>query len=96
MNAVSVRPLFKLGKLMATPGALALLKQVNATPIEFLLRHQSGDWGTVCGDDARANTIAVATGARLLSSYELTGLGRIWVITEADRSATTILLPSEY
>jgi len=47
MNAVSVRPLFKLGKLMATPGALALLKQVNATPIEFLLRHQSGDWGTV-------------------------------------------------
>ena len=87
-------PQFPLGKTVATPGALDLL--TNEELYTLLHRHSSGDWGDMCQDDKDLNDHALAMGeGRLFSSY-VTGKGRIWVITEADRSITTVLLPSEY
>lgn len=80
-----------LGGLYATPGALALGIDLGA----LLGRHAAGDWGDVDADDRATNRRALLTGARLLSAYQ-TPAGRVWIITEADRSATTVLLPSEY
>jgi len=90
------KPEFSLGRLVATPGALAAIEQSGQTPDDFLHRHAAGDWGEVPTEDARANEDALATGARLLSSYRTSRGTRIWIITEADRSATTLLLPEEY
>jgi hypothetical protein len=88
--------LFKLGRIMATPRAIEALAVAGQIPDAFLLRHQTGDWGELSQDDKAANDLAVTAGARILSAY-LTILGeRIWIITEADRSLTTILLPGEY
>jgi hypothetical protein len=84
-----------LGKVVATPGALKLLMEARAHPFEYLARHATGDWGELCAFDRRQNEIALREGLRVLSSYETTA-GRIWIITEADRSVTTILLPGEY
>lgn len=93
-------PLFELGRVVATPGALALLAEHGVEPLALLQRHVSGDWGTVSEADARANDEAVHGGTRLLSSYPLMGNPAgdkiIWLITEADRSSTTLLKPSEY
>lgn len=89
-------PLFELGRVVATPGALALLARHGVEPLALLQRHVSGDWGTVSDADARANDVAVHGGTRLLSSYEVADDAVIWLITEADRSATTLLRPSEY
>jgi hypothetical protein len=90
-------PRFALGLLVATPGALALAREHGVDVLALLRRHRSCDWGAVCDDDALANDLALdpACPARLLSAYDTAG-GRLWVITEADRSATTVLLPSEY
>jgi hypothetical protein len=87
---------FSLGRLLSTPGALAALEEAGQNPLEFIQRHQSGDWGTVCPDDAAENELSVAEGYRILSAYTLKTGAKIWIITEADRSATTILLPDEY
>nr|WP_061304236.1 hypothetical protein [Achromobacter piechaudii] len=84
-----------LGQVVATPGALNLLHRANLNPFQMLLRHQSGDWGDVQPEDALANEAAAIHGNRVISSYEVAG-GRLWIITEADRSATTLLLPEEY
>ena len=74
----------------------SLLAEAHAVDLlPLLIRHRSGDWGDVCADDARANREALDTGLRILSAYD-TAAGRLWIITEADRSATTVLLPSEY
>ena len=90
-------PLFSLGRLVATPAALALLAGAVKSPAELLARHQSGDWGDVPPDDARENELSVLQGFRILSSYQLgEGGERVWIITEADRSPTCILLPEEY
>ncbi len=87
---------FPLGRLLATPGALQALAEAGQTPEEFLARHQAGDWGEVCAEDKALNDRALQEGSRLLGAYR-TRMGRkIWVITEADRSATTLLLPEEY
>ncbi len=89
-------PLFPLGRLVATPGALALIKHAGEGLLPVLLeRHRSGDWGDVPPEDARENEFSVRHGFRVLSSYRVAG-ERLWVITEADRSATMLLLPSEY
>lgn len=88
-------PRFALGLLVATPGALALAREHGVDVLALLQRHRSGDWGQVGKNDALANDLALDLGARLLSAYDTPG-GRLWVITEADRSATTVLLPSEY
>lgn len=88
--------LFPMGQLAATPGALKVLEKHGITPLRLLARHAIGDWGDIGLDDAKANADALRFGARLLSSYRLTEGVRIWVISEADRSVTTVLLPSEY
>ena len=89
-------PLFRLGTLVATPGALALLKEFALAPIDFLIRHRQGDWGDLDEDDIKANRAALHYGSRLLSSYDLGAGHKLWIITEADRSSTTLLLPEEY
>lgn len=91
------RPLkFPLGQVVATPGALKVLEDAKQSPAEFLARHRSGDWGDVSAGDGRANDLAVKGGERLLSSYKTRGGVTIWVITEADRASTCVLLPEEY
>ena len=87
---------FELGWLVATPGALAALEAANQQVIEFIQRHLSGDWGEVSAEDARENEFSVINGFRILSAYKLRSGVKIWIITEADTSATTILLPEEY
>lgn len=87
-------PLFEVGKLVATPGALAALTPKE--PLTFLSRHVLGDWGDVPPEDAAENEFGVRHGFRVVSSYETAGGTRVWVITEADRSSTCILLPEEY
>lgn len=86
---------FLLGNVVATPGALALLAQHSQTAAIFLDRHVSGDWGDISREDRLANDEALLYGERLLSAYVL-GQDRLWVITEADRSSTCVLLPHEY
>ena len=87
--------LLSLGRVVATPGALALLTSTATNPAELLKRHVSGDWGEVPPEDARENERGLSHGWRVLSSYPV-GEGRVWIITEADRSVTTILLPEDY
>jgi hypothetical protein len=84
-----------LGKVVATPGALNLLMGAGEDAFDYLARHSTGDWGELCEYDCRQNKVALRTGERVLSSYPVGG-GRIWIVTEADRSVTTILLPGEY
>ena len=84
-----------LGRVLATPGALEVLGKDPGQPFDYLARHATGDWGDLCAFDRRQNGVALREGNRVLSSYE-TPAGRLWIITEADRSATTILLPEEY
>jgi hypothetical protein len=74
---------------------LDLLEDAREHPLDLLARHASGDWGELCAFDRRQNEIALSDGYRILSSYNV-ATGRIWIITEADRSITTILLPEEY
>ena len=86
---------FPLGRVLATPGALALAEEHGLDLPALIARHQLGDWGDVPHADALANDIALDLGTRLFSAYA-TPAGRLWIITEADRSATTVLLPDEY
>ena len=88
--------LFALGQVVATPGALTALQKAEQEPREFLDRHINGDWGTVSEDDKRENEYSVQHGFRILSAYTTSAGDRIWVVTEADRSATIISLPDEY
>jgi hypothetical protein len=86
---------FELGRLLATPGVLKAAGGEDLRP--YLSRHARGDWGTASAADGRANDRGLKEGTRLLSAYMLRdGTTKIWIITEADRSATTILLPDEY
>lgn len=89
-------PLLPLGQVLTTPGALALLRSLQLTPLRFVLRHMAGDWGDVCEEDRQTNAEALVHGARVMSVYELGPTQRLWIITEADRSSTTLLLPEEY
>lgn len=88
--------LFPLGQTLITPGAQDAIREVGQLPLEFLIRHQSGDWGDLCQEDKRENEFSITNGFRILSKYHTTEGEALYVITEADRSATTILLPSEY
>lgn len=89
-------PRFRLGQIVATAGALNALLMAGQTPGIFLRRHVTGDWGEVDAEDQRSNEYSLARGFRLVSAYRLSDDTLIWVITEADRSSTCILLPSEY
>jgi hypothetical protein len=84
-----------LGRIVATPGALELLSEAGEDLRLLLARHASGDWGELDEDDRKENERSLKHGWRILSSYPVGGK-IIWVITEADRSVTTILLPEEY
>ena len=84
-----------LGRVVTTPGALKLLSEAREHPFDLLARHATGDWGDLCAFDRRQNEIALRDGYRVFSSYKVPA-GRVWIITEADRSITTILLPEEY
>jgi hypothetical protein len=88
-------PLFPLGQIVATPGELNALVKAGQDPGELLERHQSGDWGDVPREDARENGRSVRHGWRILSSYPI-GSSRVWILTEADRSSTCLLLPEGY
>ena len=90
------RPKFNLGKLVATPGAIEALADAKQSPMEFVARHIKGDWGDVCDEDRQANEDALRHGERLLSVYRTSKGVKIWIITEADRSSTCVLLPEEY
>lgn len=107
---INGQPLFSLGSLYATPGALALLKRHGVSPSVLLARHQCGDFGHVGVDSVQENREAIEHGFRVLSAYRLlddttlermTGAERrrsdhVWCITEADRSVTTLLMPEDY
>jgi len=95
-SAQTTAPRFPLGRLYATPGALEALSEAGQEASEFLHRHQHGDWGNLGDEDKQENEFSVDKRLRIFSAY-LTAKGeRLWVITEADRSVTTLLLPSEY
>jgi len=85
---------FTLGALVATPNALAQVP--NEEIFLALSRHARGDWGTLDHEDMEANDQALKRGGRLLSSYQSSGNVKFWIITEADRSVTTVLLPEDY
>lgn len=87
---------FPLGQIVATPGALEALNEAGQGVLEFLIRHATGDWGDIDREDAAENQLALTEGFRILSVYRTRNSVKFWVITEADRSVTTLLLPSEY
>lgn len=87
---------FSLGSIVATPGAFAAFEASGDDVMAYLIRHLSGDWGDVDEHDRRENELSLVQGFRLLSAYTLTSGTKIWIITEADRSVTTVLLPEEY
>lgn len=87
---------FRLGHIVVTAGVDALVQSGALNPVPYLLRHAVGDWGDVCEEDRRTNDNALKQGDRLLSSYQITPTVTLWIITEWDRSVTTLLLPSEY
>lgn len=87
-------PIFPLGQLVATPNALEHITQDDI--MAALQRHVAGDWGEVCAEDKQSNDHAVAEGTRILSVYRAANGTKFWIITEADSSATTVLLPEDY
>lgn len=87
---------FSLGQCVMTPGAIEAFDKTGEIPMHFLKRHLRGDWGDLDQEDKQRNDQALIDGSRLLSVYHLSYNTKIWIITEWDRSYTTILLPSEY
>lgn len=110
MTLMSNAPRFALGQIVATPGALELLEQAGFSALALISRHVHGDWGDCCVEDKATNEAAVRQRMRVMSVYRLvdaeallqtpqdkrSSLPTLWIITEADRSVTTLLLPSEY
>jgi len=90
------RPRFRLGQVVGTPGALQALRDAGQLPAELLARHVTGDWGDLPDEDKAENELSVEKGFRVFSAYKLHAGVKVWVITEWDRSVTTILLPDEY
>jgi hypothetical protein len=96
MNATP-KALFPLGQVVSTPGAIQALMDEGYGTSDLLCRHVSGDWGELSEGDKEENELSLKEGFRLFSSYILPKTKvKVWVITEADRSATTLLLPDEY
>lgn len=89
-------PRFKPGQILATPGALEVIAEARVSIVDLLIRHLRGDWGDLSDSDRQQNEIAIMTDQRILSSYVLPGGRTVRLITEADRYATTFLLPGEY
>ena len=93
---MTTKPLFTTGTVYMTFGAKHELEQAGVAASDLLDRHVTGDWGDLDPHDTRANNRALKDGDRIISNYPIGDDVRIWIITEWDRSATTILLPSEY
>lgn len=89
-------PRFKPGRILATLGALEVITDAKVSIVDLLIRHLRGDWGELSDSDREQNERAITAGQRILSNYVLSGGGTVWIITEADRFATTFLLPGEY
>jgi hypothetical protein len=93
---------FQLGQVVITRNALEHLEKKGLSPFKFLNRHRRNDWGDLCEEDIQANNNALVSGDQIFSSYHIDSteleadLNRVWVITEHDRSVTTILLPVDY
>ena len=87
---------FEPGQIVATPGVLEEFRASGEDPLTYLVRHLNGDWGDLSADDVRENELSLEHGWRILACYRLSSGVRIWLITEADRSVTTFLLPEEY
>ena len=85
---------FPLGQIVATPNALNHLTHDDIR--SGIIRHQAGDWGDLDADDRKENDLALERGTRLLSAYQAGNGVKFWIITEADRSSTTVLLPEDY
>ena len=96
MSTQSTQARFPLGRVVATPGALEALAKAGQSSIEFIRRHSQGDWGDLAEEDKRENEFSVDKDLRIFSAYHTARGVKLWVITESDRSATTVLLPSEY
>ncbi|MFC3532025.1 hypothetical protein ACFOLG_07485 [Vogesella facilis] len=90
------RPRLPLGRLLATPAALSALQTVDVLIFALVNRHAFGDWGDVSDEDRQHNDLAAVAGERVLSSYSLPNGQKVWIITEWDRSITTVLLPEDY
>lgn len=90
------QPRFSLGQVVGTHGAIDALNDADQDPNEFIQRHVRGDWGDLDEEDKQENEYSVENGFRILSAYHTSRNVKIWIITEADRSVTTLLLPSEY
>lgn len=88
--------LFPLGKILITSSAMDVLSDCPITPQMLLVRHVTGDWGDLYDEDQAANRAAIKYGTRIFSSHPINADEKIWIITEGDRSVTTILLPNEY
>lgn len=104
-TTTQAEPRFELGQLCYTPGAQDLMQRYQVSPFQLIARHVVGDWGDVCPEDAQTNEEALQGGSRIFSVYvlppplsegETLAAAKVWIITEADRSMTTILLPEEY
>jgi hypothetical protein len=89
-------PRFELSRIFGTPMALAVVKRAGESALGLLKRHPHGDFGDLHDDDVQANELALRRGMRVLSVFVFSTEERVWLITEADRSSTTILLPEEY
>ena len=89
------KPKFSLGRTVATPAAIQFIQEHGVDHNRIMTRHHFGDWGDVCEEDRRQNEWALKHGERLMSVYNFDA-GAVWIITERDRSATTILLPEDY
>ena len=91
------QPRFRAGQLVMTAGVNDLVQRGALNPVPYLRRHLDGDWGDLCDDDRHQNDAALKSGEdRLFSSYRVTNDLKLWIITEWDRSVTTLLLPEEY
>ena len=96
MQQLSKQPAFELGQIVATPGALSALKKAGQQPSEFLTRHVNREWGDLGDEDREENDYSLEHGFRLLSAHKTNTGDRLWIITEADHTVTTLLLPDEY
>jgi hypothetical protein len=94
--AILSQPRFPAGQVVMTQGVNDLVQRGELNPVPYLKRHLDGDWGDLCDDDRRSNDAALKSQDRLFSSYQVTPTLKLWIITEWDRSVTTLLLPDEY
>jgi hypothetical protein len=96
MEQIAKQPLFPLGQIVTTPGALAAFEKAGQALPEFLTRHASGDWGDLCPEDRKENEFSLERGFQIFSSYFTEVGDELWIITDHHFSITTILLPQEY